>query len=29
VTLQEVRIECFFPADERSDSLFKSLASKG
>jgi transcriptional regulator with XRE-family HTH domain len=26
VTLQEVRIECFFPADERSDALFKSLA---
>jgi transcriptional regulator with XRE-family HTH domain len=29
VTLQEVRIECFFPADERSDALFNSLASKG
>jgi len=29
VTLQEVRIECFFPADERSDALFKSLAAKG
>src|SRR5258706_588974 len=28
VTLQEVRIECFFPADERSDALFKSLAAK-
>ena len=29
VTLQEVRIECFFPADDRSDALFKSLATKG
>ena len=29
VTLQEVRIESFFPADERSDALFKSLAAKG
>jgi len=29
VTLQEVRIENFFPADERSDALFKSLAAKG
>ena len=29
VTLQEVRIECFFPADERSDALFRSLAAKG
>jgi transcriptional regulator with XRE-family HTH domain len=28
VTLQEVRIECFFPADERSDALFKSLATR-
>ena len=28
VTLQEVRIECFFPADERSDALFRSLATK-
>ena len=28
VTLQEVRIECFFPADERSDALFRSLAAK-
>ena len=28
VTLQEVRIESFFPADERSDALFKSLAAK-
>ena len=28
VTLQEVRIECFFPADDRSDTLFKSLAAK-
>jgi transcriptional regulator with XRE-family HTH domain len=27
VTLQEVRIECFFPADERSDALFRSLAT--
>ncbi|MCA0302038.1 MAG: helix-turn-helix transcriptional regulator [Proteobacteria bacterium] len=26
VTLQEVRIECFFPADDRSDALFRSLA---
>src|SRR6266700_717624 len=25
ITLQEVRIECFFPADERSDALFRSL----
>ncbi len=29
VTLQEVRIESFFPADDRSDALFKSLAAKG
>jgi transcriptional regulator with XRE-family HTH domain len=29
VTLQEVRIESFFPADERSDALFRSLAAKG
>ena len=29
VTLQEVRIECFFPADERSDAMFRSLAAKG
>lgn len=29
VTLQEVRIECFFPADDRSDALFRSLAHKG
>lgn len=28
VTLQEVRIECFFPADDRSDALFRSLAAK-
>ena len=28
ITLQEVRIECFFPADERSDALFKSLATR-
>ena len=28
VTLQEVRIESFFPADDRSDALFKSLAAK-
>jgi len=28
ITLQEIRIECFFPADERSDALFKSLAAK-
>jgi transcriptional regulator with XRE-family HTH domain len=28
VTLQEIRIECFFPADDRSDALFKSLAAK-
>ncbi len=28
VTLQEVRVECFFPADDRSDALFKSLAAK-
>jgi transcriptional regulator with XRE-family HTH domain len=28
VTLQEVRIESFFPADERSDALFRSLAAK-
>lgn len=27
VTLQEVRIECFFPADERSDALFRGLAA--
>jgi transcriptional regulator with XRE-family HTH domain len=29
ITLQEVRIECFFPADDRSDALFKSLAAMG
>ena len=28
VTLQEVRIESFFPADDRSDALFRSLAVK-
>lgn len=28
ITLQEVRIECFFPSDDRSDALFKSLAAK-
>jgi transcriptional regulator with XRE-family HTH domain len=28
ITLQEVRIECFFPADDRSDALFRSLAAK-
>ena len=28
VTLQEVRVESFFPADDRSDALFKSLAAK-
>ncbi len=28
VTLQEVRVECFFPADERSDALFRSLAAR-
>ena len=28
VTMQEVRIECFFPADDRSDALFRSLAAK-
>jgi len=28
ITLQEVRIESFFPADDRSDALFKSLAAK-
>ena len=28
ITLQEVRIECFFPADERSDALFRSLAAR-
>ena len=28
ITLQEVRIECFFPADDRSDALFKSLAAQ-
>jgi transcriptional regulator with XRE-family HTH domain len=28
ITLQEVRIECFFPADERSDALFRSLAAE-
>ena len=26
--LQEVRVESFFPADDRSDALFKSLAAK-
>jgi transcriptional regulator with XRE-family HTH domain len=29
VTLQEIRIESFFPADERSDALFRSLAASG
>ena len=29
VTLQEVRVESFFPADERSDALFRSLAAGG
>ena len=29
VTLQEVRIECFFPADDRSDALFRGLAAAG
>ena len=28
VTLQGVRVECFFPADDRSDALFRSLAAK-
>ena len=28
VTLQEVRVESFFPADDRSDALFRSLAAK-
>lgn len=28
ITLQEVRVECFFPADDRSDALFRSLAAK-
>jgi transcriptional regulator with XRE-family HTH domain len=28
ITLQEIRIECFFPADDRSDALFRSLAAK-
>ena len=28
ITLQEVRVECFFPADDRSDALFKSLAAR-
>ncbi len=28
ITLQEVRIECFFPADDRSDALFRSLAAR-
>jgi len=28
ITLQEVRIECFFPSDDRSDALFKSLAAR-
>lgn len=27
VTLQEVRVESFFPADDRSDALFRSLAA--
>lgn len=27
VTLQEVRIESFFPADDRSDAVFRSLAA--
>ena len=26
--VQELRIECFFPADDRSDALFRSLAAK-
>ena len=29
VTLQEVRIESFFPADDRSDALFRGLAAQG
>ena len=28
ITLQEVRVENFFPADDRSDALFRSLAAK-
>lgn len=28
ITLQEVRVESFFPADDRSDALFKSLAAR-
>jgi len=28
VTLQEVRVESFFPADDRSDALFRSLAAQ-
>jgi transcriptional regulator with XRE-family HTH domain len=28
ITLQEVRVESFFPADDRSDALFRSLAAK-
>jgi transcriptional regulator with XRE-family HTH domain len=28
ITLQEVRIESFFPADDRSDALFRSLAAR-
>lgn len=28
ITLQEIRVESFFPADDRSDALFKSLAAK-
>lgn len=28
ITLQEVRVECFFPADDRSDALFRSLAAQ-
>lgn len=28
ITLQEVRVECFFPADDRSNALFKSLAAR-
>jgi len=29
ITLQEVRVESFFPADDRSDALFRSLAADG
>lgn len=28
ITLQEVRVESFFPADDRSDALFRSLAAR-